>query len=115
MAGEVIAGAGRRCLAVYVLGDCPGCEAARWVAAEVAASRPEVEVRLVDLADPGACRPAAVFAVPTYRLDGRTIALGNPDPAALRAQLAGEAPGSRVEESGGEESSRGPWRLMPNG
>ena len=81
------AATGRR-LEVYVAPDCAGCETARGLAAIVRArGLPGVEVRLIDLGEQGAVRPAAVFAVPTYLLDGRVLSLGNPEPEWLLARL----------------------------
>lgn len=91
---------GRRILAIYVLSECLGCAEARRLASDLGASgdcaRLGIEVRLVDLAAPGAVRPPAVFAVPTYLLDGRVLSLGTPDPAWLRAQLAASSSGGEA-------------------
>ena len=79
----------RQRLQIVVDRSCLGCETARSLAALVRASGlPGVDVDLVDLAEPGAVRPAAVFAVPTYLLDGRVLSLGNPEPEWLLARLA---------------------------
>ena len=70
----------RRILEIYVAPDCFGCETARDLAGMVRAlGWPGLEVRLLDLSEPGVIRPPAVFAVPTYVLDGRVISLGNPE------------------------------------
>lgn len=70
----------RRILDIYVAPDCVGCETARKLARIVRGlRRPDLEVRLLDLSDPHVVRPAVVFAVPTYVLDGRVISLGNPE------------------------------------
>ena len=69
-----------RILEIYVAPDCFGCESARILAGSVRALRcPDLEVRLLDLSEPDVIRPPAVFAVPTYILDGRVISLGNPE------------------------------------
>ncbi len=78
----------RRILEIYVAPDCFGCETARNLAGVVRA----LEVRLLDLSSPGVTRPATVFAVPTYVLDGRVISLGNPEREWLLAQLAPSPP-----------------------
>ena len=81
-----------RILEIFVLPGCTGCLAASLIAARVRErALPCVEVRLVDLSEPGAARPAAVFAVPTYLLNGRMLSLGNPELEWLHAQLS--APG----------------------
>ncbi|MDP9365239.1 MAG: thioredoxin family protein [Chloroflexota bacterium] len=78
----------QRMLEVYVAPGCLGCETAHRLAAMVRRlAPPELEVRLIDLSDPDAVRPLAVFAVPTYLLDGRVISLGNPEEAWLLAQI----------------------------
>jgi hypothetical protein len=78
----------QRILEIYIAPDCFGYETARGLAGTIRAlNRPDLDVRLVDLSSPGVTRPAAVFAVPTYVLNGRVISLGNPDQADLLAQL----------------------------
>jgi hypothetical protein len=82
-----------RSLEVFVLPHCFGCETAHRLAERVRAQAlPHLDVRLVDLSAAGAVRPATVFAVPTYLLDGRVLCLGNPEEEWLLAQLA---PGGR--------------------
>ena len=88
-----------RRLDVYVARDCFGCAEARRLAGEAAARYAHVVVRVVDLAArppapagaPAVAEPADVpvdvVAVPTYVLDGRVIALGNPAPEHLFARL----------------------------
>ena len=79
----------RHRLEVVVARTCASCETARSLAALVRASGlPGVDVDLVDLAEPGTVRPAAVFAVPTFLLDGRVLSLGNPEAEWLLAHLA---------------------------
>ena len=89
-----MAGCDGRCvLEIYVAGNCFGCATAREMAACLRArTRPDLDVRLIDLAAPGAVRPPAVFAVPTYLLDGRVLSLGNPEAAWLRDRLGLPAP-----------------------
>lgn len=78
----------RHILEIYVAPDCFGCETARMLAGTVRAlNRPDLEVRLLDLSDPDIIRPPAVFAVPTYVLDGKVISLGNPEQDWLLAQF----------------------------
>lgn len=79
----------RRLLEIYVAGGCIGCETARRIVSDLRArSLPGLDVRLIDLHAPGAVRHPAVFAVPTYLLDGRVISLGNPDEPWLLDRLA---------------------------
>lgn len=83
----------RRVLEVYVVADCFGCARARELVAWLTAMElPQLDVRLIQLDEQGAARPPAVFAVPTYVLDGRVLSLGNPDQDWLIARLALDAP-----------------------
>lgn len=78
----------RHVLEIYVTGSCFGCDVARELATHLRAlALPGIETRLVDLDAPGSVRPDAVFAVPTYLLDGEVVSLGNPDQASLIRQL----------------------------
>ena len=72
-------------LAIYVSDDCWSCAESRRIAAEVADEFPEVDVLLIDM-ESGPL-PAAVFAAPTYLLDGRVLFLGNPRREELWQQL----------------------------
>ena len=67
----------RQRLSIYLTRDCPACETARVVAAQVEHARPNVCVELVYLED-GEIPPASVFGVPTYVWRGRVVSLGNP-------------------------------------
>jgi hypothetical protein len=82
--------AGESChlLEVYAMPDCPGWHrATALVAAASAAGIAGLAVRSVDLTQCAATVPESVIASPTWLLDGRRIALGNPDPAWLLAHL----------------------------
>ncbi len=86
---------GRSVLEIYVGPACLASETARRLAAAVRALPwPGLEVRVVDLGQPGAVRPPAVFAVPTYLLDGQVISLGNPEEAWLLERLEAPAAGA---------------------
>ena len=74
-------------LEIFIEQGCTNCEYARGMAAWVRDRFPQVEVRLIDLTDGERVRPADVFAVPTYQLNGRTISLGNPSQEDLSAKL----------------------------
>ena len=90
-----------RVLDIYVAPACTGSETARRLAVALRAlALPDVEVRLIDLSEPGVVRPPAVFAVPTYLLDGRVLSLGNPDEAWLLDQLAPAAARDERRSSG---------------
>jgi hypothetical protein len=79
----------RHLLEVYAMPHCPGWHCATALAMRAqAAGIAGVEIRLVDLSRPGTAVPETVIASPTWVLDGRRIALGNPDPDWLLARLA---------------------------
>jgi hypothetical protein len=78
----------RTVLEVVVLPHCFSCARARNLAAEVAAHYPALEVRVVDLGQPGVHVPRGVVAVPAYVLDGHVLFTGNPTPEALTAALS---------------------------
>lgn len=79
--------ADRSVLTVYVSQHCFGCAEARRLAAAVAQAVPELAVRVVDLDREPQARPAGLIAVPTFMLDGRAIALGNPRQQDLLRQV----------------------------
>jgi hypothetical protein len=68
---------------------------------------PALAVELVDLGLPGAERPASVFAVPAYVLQGRLVAIGNPGPQRLAALLAMPAVGGATAEGGKTDGTAG--------
>jgi hypothetical protein len=75
-------------LEIFVLPGCIACQRAIDLASQIlTANLPGVFVHLIDLSLPSTIRPATVFAVPTYVLDGRVVSLGNPDPEWLSSQL----------------------------
>ena len=77
----------RAVLEVVVAPHCFGCARAQALVAVMAARFPAVEVRVVDLAEPGVTAPPGIVAVPAYVLDGRLLFTGNPTPDALAAAL----------------------------
>jgi hypothetical protein len=75
-------------LDVYVAENCFGCAEAQRLASVVASRFARLSVRVVDLERDPDARPESVVAVPSYVLDGRVIALGNPRQAELFLDLA---------------------------
>ena len=71
-------------LDIYIDDCCETCDHARQIAEEVRERMPQVEVNLIELTGD---KPASVFAVPTYLLDGATLFLGNPSEAELFERL----------------------------
>jgi thiol-disulfide isomerase/thioredoxin len=82
-------------LKVFVRDDCPGCAEAHQVALQVEQDYPQLNVEIINMADPQAIVPEAVFATPTYMLNNRIVSLGNPSPAEV-ARWAAEAALSSV-------------------
>jgi hypothetical protein len=86
-------------LEVYVGAHCATCVEARRLATVAGAAFHDVMVRVVELdglEDAGGDRRSQdhrhqIVAVPTYILDGRVIALGNPSPDELFAVLTSPA------------------------
>lgn len=74
-------------LRVYVSASCAGCGVARALIAYVRLLRPQSQIELIDLDQPDTACPANVFGTPTYCLDERVIALGNPSAQDLLAAL----------------------------
>lgn len=71
-------------LDVYVDNHCWGCDEARTLVAEMRSHFPTLHIKLRDGKEQW---PPEVFAVPTYMLNGRIIALGNPSRERLQMQL----------------------------
>lgn len=74
---------GRHTLTVYVEEDCFACVGARETAERARRELVQVEVEIVDLGDSVGEAPDAVFATPTFLLDGKVLSLGTPDWEAL--------------------------------
>ena len=74
-------------LRVYISESCAGCGIARALVAYVRLLRPHHTIELIDLEQPDIVRPTNVFGTPTYCLDERVIALGNPSAQDLLAAL----------------------------
>ncbi len=66
-------------LRVFVSGRCPFTEHAALVIGSVQRQLPFVIVEVVDVDATLEPLPDVVFSVPTYMLNGRVVALGNPD------------------------------------
>ncbi len=73
-------------LQVFISNDCWSCDEARRIAASVATQFPEVTVELLNIEEIES--PPDVFAIPTYKVNGQVIFLGNPTPQALSQKLA---------------------------
>jgi alkyl hydroperoxide reductase subunit AhpF len=76
-----------RTLDIYIDQTCTGCVHAQNLAEVVRQTLPQLEVRIFDLEHPNSKKPSSVFAVPTYMLNGKILALGNPDINDLVAKI----------------------------
>ena len=65
-------------LCVYISDDCASCEQAVELAQWVEDSISELDVKVVNVSNPGVEMPPGVSATPSYVLDGKVIHLGNP-------------------------------------
>jgi hypothetical protein len=83
-------------LKIFIAENCPGCNDARRIAAQIEQNHPKITVALVDITEPRAAVPEAVFATPTYVLNDRIVSLGNPSPEQV-AQWLEEATASQPE------------------
>ncbi|MGI8551439.1 MAG: hypothetical protein ACR2PL_11745 [Dehalococcoidia bacterium] len=74
-------------LQVYVQPHCPQCTRARRLAQWAGARFPDVQIQIVEMAEPSAPIPEFLIGVPTYVLAGQVISLGNPTEATLGEQI----------------------------
>lgn len=79
-------------LRLYVQAGCPACPAAVELLRRAAESF-DIDARVIDLGLSWDDQPEAVFAVPTFTLDGRVVSLGTPSWDTLSALLSGPAGG----------------------
>jgi hypothetical protein len=75
-------------LRVFVEEGCRNCDWALRLVQDVHERFPELDLEVVDVADPSSERPEDVFAVPTFMLDGRVLSLGNPRRSKLVSDVA---------------------------
>lgn len=74
-------------LKIYVAQHCSTCDYSYEVAAEIRREFPQVQVQIIDLEQTTETIPEAVFATPTYLLNGRVWSLGNPSPTQVEETL----------------------------
>lgn len=77
-------------LEIYIGQHCWNCTEALAIA-EQARQIQGIMVQVIDLDQPGSIPPAHIFAVPTYVLNGKVIALGNPERQKFLASLQAQA------------------------
>jgi len=66
------------CVKIYVAEHCSVCDYTYEIAATIQRKFPEVDLEIVDMANPSEQIPENVFATPTYLLNGQVWSLGNP-------------------------------------
>lgn len=73
---------------IYVAENCMLCAYAYEVAESIRADFPAVALSIINLSQTSEAIPDAVFATPTYLLDGRLWSLGNPSPEDVQERLS---------------------------
>lgn len=73
---------------IYVAENCMPCAYAHEVAASIRADFPAVRLSVINLSKTSEAIPEAVFATPTYLLNGCLWSLGNPSPADVQERLS---------------------------
>jgi len=73
---------------IYVAEHCMTCAYAYEVADTIRAEFPGVDLRVINLSRTSEAIPDAVFATPTYLLNGRLWSLGNPSPEDVQERLS---------------------------
>ena len=73
---------------IYVVEGCRNCLFAKGVADDIRRDFPTVQVRVIDMSATSEQIPDAVFATPTYLLNGHVWSLGNPSPQDIQQRLS---------------------------
>lgn len=75
-------------LQIYVQEACASCARSRQLAAMIAGEYSQIEVEIIEIESLSVDQwPDALFATPTWLLNGRRVCLGTPDPLRLRQQI----------------------------
>jgi hypothetical protein len=77
-------------LEIFIDSTCPNCAIAFNLADWVRKSFPSISIRVIDLSNSDREIPEAVFAVPTYLLNGKLIFLENPGAQELHMVIEAE-------------------------
>jgi len=76
-------------LQIYVQVACATCTRSRKLATEIAKEYNQVRVEIIEIESLSADNwPSAVFATPTWLMNGRRYCLGTPDGQRLRQEIA---------------------------
>jgi hypothetical protein len=73
-------------LEIYVASHCTNCQEALAIA-EAARHIVGLDVKVIDLDRETEETPDSIVAVPTFRLNGRVVSLGNPEPQRFFREL----------------------------
>ncbi len=73
---------------IFISEHCFVCDYAHEVAATIERDFPAVTLRMIDLQQTDEPIPEAVFATPTYLLNGKVWSLGNPSPQKVTETLS---------------------------
>src|SRR5258708_3641976 len=73
-------------LEIYVASHCSNCQEALTIA-EAARDIAGLDVAVIDLDHANEEMPDSIVAVPAYRLNGRVVSLGNPEPHRFLREL----------------------------
>lgn len=73
---------------IYVAQHCAVCDYSYELAEEIRCRFPHIQVRIIDLEQTTEAVLEAVFATPTYLLNGRLWSLGNPSLAQVAETLS---------------------------
>lgn len=76
------------CVDIFVAEHCFVCEYAHEIAELIESDFTDVRLRVIDIDKTDEAIPDAVFATPTYLLNGRVWSLGNPSPEQVRERLS---------------------------
>lgn len=76
------------CVDIFVAEHCFVCEYAHEIAALIENDFADVKLRVIDINKTEEAIPEAVFATPTYLLNGRVWSLGNPSPEQVQERLS---------------------------
>lgn len=75
-------------LQIYVKDACPSCDRSRTLASEIASEYNQVRIEIIEIETlQSESWPEALFATPTWLMNGRRYCLGTPNARGLRQKL----------------------------
>lgn len=75
------------CVDIFISEHCFVCQYAHEIAELIERDFSDVKLRMIDISTTEETIPEAVFATPTYLLNGRVWSLGNPSPEQVTERL----------------------------